>query len=325
MNSNRLYVKPKWRTHAVIHLFQLHHPSELRLTCKRLPDMPETLFNPISVTVDTVVYMTRRYPTHDIHRYDLQTQQWTKLPKYQGWEFTMTEVNHQLTLVGGSTSSSGTTATDAVAVYSTSQGWTQPYPPMNTPRISPAVSTYHQHLVVAGGNGYRGYLATVEILDTSTSHGQWLSITSMSLPVGCSRMSATIVHDTLYLLGGSLGKQVLSMSLPALTQTDKPPAQWCTLPDAPLEFSTAIAVHGSILAVGGNRETGGRHSYRQYSSAIHVYDQEENMWTKVGDLPTERSCCACCLLPSGEILFAGGEDYNGSTKRMDMAVVTVWD
>ena len=280
---------------------------------------------PFSVTVDTVVYITRRtYGSHDIHRYDTQTQQWTKLPEYQYWDFTMTEVNHQLTLVGG-TSSTRTTVTDAVGVYSTSQGWTHPYPPMNTPRATPAVSTYHQYLVVAGGNGYRGYLATVEILNTLTSHGQWLSITSMSLPVSCSKMLSAIVHDTLYLLGGTLQRQVLSMSLPALTQSDKPPAQWCTLPDTPLEYSAAIAVHGSLLAVGGSIERGGRHSYRQHSSAIHVYDQEKNVWTKVGDIPTERSFCTCCLLPSGEIIIAGGEDYNGTTKRMDIVTVTVWD
>ena len=309
-------------THVVIPLFQLRSPSELRLTCRRLPDMLEKLENPTSVTVDTVVYMTRGY--HDIHRYDPQTRKWTKLPEYLYWSFTMTEVNNQLTLVGGrvrSTSSARTTATDAVGVYSTLQGWTQPYPPMNTARSSPAVSTYHQHLVVVGGWDDSGdtMLATVEILDTSTSHGQWLSIASMSLPVSCRRMSSAIVNDTLYLLGGSLGKQVLSVSLPALTQTDKPPAQWRTLPDTPLESSAAITVHGSLLAVGGS------HSFRQPSSAIHVYDQEKNMWTKVGDLPTARSSCACCLLPSGEILIAGGEDHNGSTKRMDMAVVTVWD
>ena len=306
-------------THVVIPLFQLRSPSELRLTCRRLPDMLEKLENPTSVTVDTVVYMTRGY--HDIHRYDPQTRQWTKLPEYLYWAFTMTEVNHQLTLVGGRVRSTRPAkATDAVAVYSTlaPQGWTRPYPPMNTPRAWPAVSTYHQHLVVAGGLDGSD-LATVEILDTSTSHGQWLSITSMSLPVSCSQMLSAIIHDTLYLLGGSLGKQVLSVSLPALTHTDKPPAQWCTLPDTPLESSAAITVHGSLLAVGG------RHSFRQPSSAIHVYDQKKNMWTKVGDLPTARSSCACCLLPSGEILIAGGEDHNGSTKRMDMAVVTVWD
>lgn len=165
--------------------------------------------------------------------------------------------------------------------------------------------------MVAGGRDGSD-LSTVEILDTSVHHCQWLSATP--LPVSCHLMSAAITHGTLYLLGGSLGKQVLSVSLSALTQTDKPPAQWRTLPNTPLEYSTAIAVHGSLLAVGGSH--GG-----QRSSAIHVYDQEKNAWNKVGDLPTERTYCACCLLPSGEILVAGGRDRNGWTSRMDVAAV----
>ena len=57
---------------------------------------------------------------------------------------------------------------------------------------------------------------------------------------------------------------------------------------------------------------------KEASSAIHVYDQEKNAWDKVGDLPTERTYCACCLLPSGEILVAGG---GGSASRMDVAAV----
>ena len=133
--------------------------------------------------------------------------------------------------------------------------------------------------------------------------------------LGSAEIFMTAVREVnnlwLYLLGGTLGKQVLIVSLPALTQTDKPPAQWRTLPDAPLESSAAIAVHGSLLAVGGSH--GG-----QRSSAIHVYDQEKNAWDKVGDLPTERIYCACCLLPSGEILVAGG---GGSASRMDVAAV----
>ena len=128
-------------------------------------------------------------------------------------------------------------------------------------------------------------------------------------------MSAAIIHDTLYLLGGKLCKQVLSMSLSALTQTAKPPIQWRTLSDAPLEQSTAITVHKSLLAVG--RSHGG-----QRSSAIYIYDQEKNTWNKMGDLPIVRAYCACCLLPSGEILVAGGEDRNGKwTSRMDVAAV----
>ena len=273
--------------------------------------MPRAVWFPQSVTVDTVVYIAeRRYSV--ILRYDPHTNNFTKL-QYQCCAFTMTELTHQLVVVGGIDLSTGKTA-NKVSVWSPSQrSWTQPYPAMNTPRMSPAVSTYHQRLVVAGGcDDSWTDLATVEILNTSVSHCQWLSATG--LPVSCHLMSAAITHGTLYLLGGSLGKKVLSVSLSALTQNTKPPAVWRTLPDAPLECSTAIPVHGSLLAVGGSH--GG-----QRSSAIHVYNQEKNEWNKVGDLPTERQDCACCLLPSGEFLVAGGRDRNDWTSRMDAAAV----
>ena len=272
--------------------------------------MPRVMLRPQSVTVDTVVYIADRGGSRVIVRYDPHNNQWTELPSYQYWDFTITELTHQLVVVGGVDVSTDKRS-KTVSVYCPSErSWKHPYPPMNTPHEWPAVSTYHQRLVVAGGrdDSYTD-LATVEILDTSASHCQWLS--AAPLPVRCSRMSAAITHGTLYLLGGTLGKKVLSVPLSALTQTDEPPAQWRTLPDAPLECSTAIAVHGSLLAVGGSHG-------RQRSSAIHVYDQEKNMWNKVGNLPTERQDCACCLLPSGEILVAGGDS---SARRMDAAAV----
>ena len=275
--------------------------------------MPRAMGYPQSVTVDTAVYIAGRdRGSGVILRYDPHTNEWTELPHCQYYHFTLTELTHQLVVVGGYDVSTRKRI-KTVQVYDPSQrSWKQPYPPMNTPRNVPAVSTYHQRLVVAGGHD-GGDLASVEILDTSVHHCQWLSATP--LPVSCRLMSAAITHGTLYLLGGSLGKQILSVSLSALTQTDKPPAQWRTLPDAPLEYSTAIAVHGSLLAVGGSHG-------RQRSSAIHVYDQEKNTWNKVGDLPTKRRDCACCLLPSGEILVAGGYDRNGYwTSRMDVAAV----
>ena len=276
--------------------------------------MPRAMWRPQSVTVDTVVYIAHRGLRGGvILRYDPHTNNFTEL-QYQYWFFTMTELTHQLVVVGGRDVSTGKT-TNTVSVWSPSQrSWTHPYPPLNTPRRYPAVSTYHQHLVVAGGcDASWTDLATVEILNTSVSHCQWLSATG--LPVSCSLMSAAITHGMLYLLGGSLGKKVLSVCLSALTQTDKLPAQWHTIHDTPLENSTAITVHGSLLAVGGSH--GG-----QRRSAIHVYNQEKNVWNKVGDLPTEKQDCACCLLPSGEILVAGGEDHNDKWSiRIDMATL----
>ena len=275
--------------------------------------MPRAMGCPQSVTIEGILYVYERGPYSDILRYDLHKEQWCEPVKQQYWHCGMTTVSSQLVMVGGFDLSTRKRS-KTVRVYTPSQrSCKQPYPPMNTPREWPAVFTYHQHLVVAGGRDDSWTdLASVEILDMSVHHSQWLSATP--LPVSCHLMSAAITHGTLYLLGGTLGKQVLSVSLSALTQTDKPLAQWRTLPDAPLEHSTAIAVHGSLLAVGGSH--GG-----QRSSAIHVYDQEKKVWNKVGDLPSERQDCACCLLPSGEILVGGGEDRNGRTSRMDVAAV----
>ena len=275
--------------------------------------MPVTMGCPQSVTVEGILYINDRgrYSGSDILRYDLHTEQWCEPLQYQYCWSGMTVVSSQLVMVGGRDLSTYK-PTSTLAAYTPSQrSWKQPYPPMNTPREWPAVSTYHQHLVVAGGRYGETDLAIVEILDMSVSHSQWLSATG--LPVNCRRMSAAITCNTLFLLGGSLGKKVLSVSLSALAQTDKLPAQWRILPDIPLEDSTAIAVHESLLAVGGSHG-------KQRSSAIHVYDQEKNVWNKVGNLPTERKYCACCLLPSGEILVAGGEDRNNKwTNRMDVA------
>lgn len=145
-----------------------------------------------------------------------------------------------------------------------------------------------------------------------TPNSQWLSTTP--LPISCSCISSAIVNKELYLLGGSLSRRVLNVSLPALTQTGKTSTQWCMISDAPLEYSAAIAFRGSLLAVGGSHN-------KQDSSAIHIYHQEKDMWTKLGDLPTLQEDCTCCLLLSGEIVVAGGRDCKGWTSRMDAAVV----
>ena len=178
---------------------------------------------------------------------------------------------------------------------------------MPTPRHSPAVATHDKRLVVAGGKVYGGdRLATVEVLDTTSR--QWLS--TSPLPVKCSLMTSAIVNQELYLLGGTLTTDTLVVSLPEITRssvnsaTTNRSAQWRKLPAPPLESSAAISVQGSVVAIGG-------HHGNDRSTAIHVYQPATNNWKKVGDLPSPRDCCTSTLLPSGEILVAGGVDSNG--------------
>ena len=224
----------------------------------------------------------------------------------------------KLTLVGGRNTSRG--STNQVAVWEgegMSQGWTHPYPPMTTPRCSPAVATYRDRLVVAGGRPRGDDLATVEVLNT-TSH-QWLS--ASPLPVGCAQMTSAIVNQELFLLGGTLTTKMLVVSLPDITRTcvhsttTTRSAQWHTLPAPPLTNSAAISLHGSILAIGGYHDD-------DSSTAIHIYHPATNNWYKVGDLPCPRSECSCTLLHSGHILVAGGLESNGERiSRVDIATL----
>ena len=261
---------------------------------------------------------------HTVYQYHPPTDQWVPLPRYESVWFAMVTLTNKLTLVGGlNTSTRLYKVTNQIAVWDTeamSRGWTHPYPPMPTPRHSPAVATHDKRLVVAGGSKFPygvGPLATVEVLDT-TSH-QWLS--TSPLPVKCSSMISAIVNQELYLLGGTLTTDTLVVSLPNITRssvnsaTTNRSAQWRKLPTPPLKSSAAVSVHGSVVAIGG------RHG-NDRSTTIHVYQPATNNWKKVGDLPSPRCSCSCTLLPSGEILVAGGEDSNGKrTSRVDAAAL----
>ena len=255
---------------------------------------------------------------HTVMLYE-QGAGWRTLPRYQYCYFAMAILQDHPTLVGGQ-DPSGEKVTNQIAVWD-SQQWTHPYPSMPTPRHSPAVVTYIKWLMVAGGeDGGTHFLSTVEIMDATNK--QWFTTTP--LPVRCRDMTSAIVGDKCYLMGGFTNhnqhnKQVFHVSISAITsqtpsQSAITPVQWHTLPDTPLEYSAALALHGSLLAVGG------RHSFRDSSSAIHLYQPGSRQWVKVGDLPTARSSCSCTLLPSGEILVAGG--YNTSyISRVDVASV----
>ena len=251
---------------------------------------------------------------HTVWQY--KSDQWVKLKYYQYWLFAMAAVK-KLTLVGGRTSTPWPgRVTNEIAVWErkgVSHQWTHPYPPMPTPRCSPAVATHNQWLVVAGGMG-DGYnnLAAVDLLNTDTK--QWLSTTP--LPVECGHVTTAIVQDELYLVGGSL-TTTLVVSLPDLVSTDSANTTktWRTLSAPPLKRSSAITLHGALLAVGGLHGN-------DLSTAIHVYQPATNNWKKVGDLPTARESCSCTLLPSGELLVAGGLDSNGHrTSQVDVALV----
>ena len=298
-------------------LFQtLQLPLQLRW--RRCRDMEYAMsYYPHCVVMGRSVYVgggsTLYDDAHSVLKYDLDADNWSHLPRYQYMRFAVSIINSRLTLVGGC---DDLKVTNQLAVYEpSSQHWTYPYHPMPTPRYRPAVVMYDIWLLVAGGASWTE-LATVELLNTSTN--QWLA--ASSLPTPCGFLTSAIVDNHGYIVTSS--KQVYRVSLPDIvSQTvdqstaSKSPALWRRLPDTPLENSTAISLRGYLIAVGG------RHDNRTRTD-IHLYQPESEQWTKVGDLPNVREYCSCVVLPSGELLVAGGHDsYGQPTSRVDVASV----
>jgi len=302
----------------------LQLPLQLRWRTYRNMEYAMTEY-PHSVVLERSVCVGGGYAVYGDGEYCMQVfnmdaEKWSHLPRYRYRYFTMTVINHHLTLVGGR-SSGGQKVTNQLAVYEpSSQDWTFPYNPMPTPRYRPAVLMYDLWLLVAGGRDASFTdLVTVELFNTSTN--QWLA--TSSLPTLCSLLTSAIVDNYGYLVMNS--KQVFCVSLPDIvSQTvdqsvqstaSKLPALWCRLPDTPLSCSAAISLRGYLLVVGGRHANGTR-------TDIYLYQPESEQWTKVGDLPNARYYCSCVVVPSGELLVAGGSESSVRlTSRVDVAVL----
>ncbi len=233
----------------------------------------------------------------------LEQDQWTKLPEYTAKWFAMTSLAKQLVLVGGCHSK----PTNQLAVFESGE-WTHPYPPMNIARYSPTAFSFNNHIIVAGGYDDKERISSVEVLDVASR--RWYF--AQSLPNPQSVLKPTLIGNTLYLMGG-LGfdhtrptKTVHYVDLneliaKALSNLDTPTLSgWETIEDTPLMWSAPLSIGRSLLAVGG------RDDRVNPSSSILLYQPDTREWVKVGDLPTARYGCTCSVLPSGEVIVAGG-------------------
>ena len=225
-----------------------------------------------------------------VMRYDPSSGEWSQLPKSTVCYFAMASVKDQLLLAGGEGGSTAIQLWD-----SEGHRWnTQYYPRMPTGREWSAAVGYQQYLIVACGGYYKG---TVEVLDCSTH--QWYS--AQPVPVGGSGMTAVIISDYVYISsynwrGGQ--PHMFSAHLPTLisnaTRNTTTAPTWQELPSPPVYGPTLLALQNHLLLVGG------------WGKELYRYEAEGKKWSKCGELPVEMCAHSCAVLPSGELLVAGG-------------------
>ena len=232
-----------------------------------------------------------------VMRYDPSRGEWSQLPKSTVHWFAMASVKDQLLLAGGVGGSTAIQLWDGEGHH-----WnTQHYPRMPTGRAWSAAVGYQQYLIVACGYPNKD---TVEVLDCSTH--QWYS--AQPVPVGGGLMTAVIISDYVYIssYGWSDGQpRVFSAHLPTLipnaTHNITTGSTWQELPSPPVGGPTLLALQNHLLLVGGREVGGGRRRKELYR-----YETEGKKWSKYGELPVGMHAPSCAVLPSGELLVAGG-------------------
>ena len=283
----------------------------LSLNWRKGKDIPtDRLLRASSVVINGMVYCGGNdgFP-NTVIQYNPESGDWSELPRSPVVGFAMTSLNGQLVLAGGDGGDARIRVWD-----SRRSEWVYPYPPMPTGRAGSAAVGYQNYLMVACGLLHR---SEVEVLDSSS--GRWYS--AQPVPVGGHLMSSVVVGDCWYLssLLWKVGKKrIFWVHLPTLissvTSADTTTEHiWHELPTPPVAGPTLLVLQGHLLLVGGVG----------YVQEIHRYDQETRQWRVCGQLPVAMYAPCCAVLPSGDLMVAGGNtgDTETSSKRMWIAKI----
>ena len=275
-----------------------------------------------AAVVDGSVACFRPDRTVQVHAYNSTTDTWSNIPDCRTTNTTLAIVNGLLTTVGGRVGGNNSKKLFSLRGEGRDRKWTEVFPPMTTKRELVIAVTTGRALIVAGGEGDRGGLSTVEIMNTDTR--QWS--TAADLPQPMYSASATVCGDRIYM---SEGKSVITCSLPALLQSCRPKifeAQsstpspqgpvWSVVADLPVKRSTLVSINNRLLAIGGCAS-----DYKP-TTAVHLYDPVNNSWQTISHLSTPRWECLAVVLPNNRIMVVGGLSTGFSkTSTVDLLVL----
>ena len=246
--------------------------------------------------------------TNVVFQYNPESGDWSELLVPPVIGFGMTSLNGHLVLAGGLGGGEA-----IITVWDSGYSkWVHPFPRMPTGGAFSAAVGYKKYLIVAGGFLYR---SEVEVLDSSS--GRWYS--AQPVPVGGYLMSSIVVGDHWYL--SSFGEwkdgkeHIFWAHLPTLISSASSTIKniWHELPTPPVPWPTLLALQGHLLLVGG----------KGHVQKIHRYDKETRQWRVCGQLPVGIYAPCCAVLPSGDLMVAGGwtADTDDNSRRVWIAKI----
>ena len=259
---------------------------------------------------------------YTVYQYDLDENQWSALPCLQQYWGIPVNINDQITIIGGRHSSTHK-ATKSVVTYS-DNSWNNIYPNLSLARVYPAVVSYYQYIIVAGGKGDDNrVLDCIEIFDTMKS--QWM-IVNTHLPEPMYNMSSSKCDDYFIIVGYNNANnkrrrdtymisvdEILSQQQPLTDSIAENNTNWHKLPDAPY-WKTAIAPDISPPIIMGGSKHG------DTFDDILMYDNISNSWKKVSSLPISCGYTTLAVI-NQSIISLGGCSNTANTETANASAL----
>ena len=245
-------------------------------------------------------------PDDDTYRYvyvyDINGNQWDRLPPPGQYYGTLVVINSKLTVIGGRDNTTGK-ITNKVTTY-INNSWNNVYPNMIKARSKPGAVVQLDYVIVAGGAiADDTFSDDIELLNyIQSSH--WV-IARMKLPEPMALPSLTISDNLLYIVGYSTApgrtSAAYKLSIDIITSPANQPTSnhWTKLPPAP-HCCTAIMPNTSPPVIIGGDIQG------VTTADIRVLDVPNNSWKKIASLTSQRSCTAVVPINLDSILIIGG-------------------
>ena len=266
-----------------------------------------------SVSTDHNFTYFTPYDSNSVFRYTVSEDKWEELPPCPYCDSGLAIIDGVLTAVGGK--EGYRRFTNKLVTLRKSQ-WVEEYPPMNTPRPSPAVVSTISNgrciIIVVGGYGDGRSSDCVELFDTESRI--WSQLTSLPQPL--TRPSTTICGNQLYVIGGDVVGY--SCSLQALLSSDQQirsqstsfTLRWTILPRLPVTHSTAATLCEQLVIVGG-MELG-------LLAVNAIHQLMDGQWVKIGSMSSGRWLCLVVSQSPDQMMMVGGA---GARNCVEMCIV----
>ena len=297
-------------------------PLQANITWKQCAHLPTKMDSGQSTVINGNIYYGGGLASAEndclVYCYNTQCDRWTPLPQLPVKRFGLGQIDGKLVVVGGMRRDGSIISNE---LYTTniderSLKWKKKNSPMPTARSFPTVVSYHSILIVVGGLLGSEYIGAVEIY---SSHDQQWFI-SDRLPTPCYNMSAMVIQDKCYLVGGfnndgtlnhvlyitihDLITKAISVEIFYSLGASNTQSAWKALPNTPTHGPTAVVIAGSLFALGGDETC----TQTMTQERIYVYSPSSNSWVYISDLPAPRIEAAATVLSPTEILLIGGRD-----------------